>query len=406
MNRIAIAGSHGVGKCLSYGELMRLADGSLVPVESLIGKTFDVLAIDEHFNIVKTQAFAEDNGIKPIVQIITDRGRIIRRTPNHPLWGDVSPYRLDSKIKSKRLRPQGGWVEAKDIKKGSVVAVYSGNEGANVKKPEAHIKLLAYLLADGGLTGKTQIGIFSKEERAKDIVDAALNVNQHNTQKWRKFGLPQGFMWERVKSAELLKTQMPTVAIYVPIYHTFLTDFVEHNSTLCRQLSESLLLPRIDEVARTVAEGWFSDSNAIKNASLAQRTLFQLSVFFKQIQEEDRYPEFISDRSIFDVIAYSKYYELPNKVIKMLKEEAVEQSKEYDLIIYCPIPEVKEVVADGFRFTDKESQVEIDRILQELLKEAKCEVFRLGKYRETWLGEVTTFILINCRRKGICINAL
>ena len=343
MNRIAIAGSHGVGKCLSYGELMRLADGSLVPVESLIGKTFDVLAIDEHFNIVKTQAFAEDNGIKPIVQIITDRGRIIRRTPNHPLWGDVSPYRLDSKIKSKRLRPQGGWVEAKDIKKGSVVAVYSGNEGAS-------------------------------------------------------------FMWERVKSAELLKTQMPTVAICVPIYHTFLTDFVEHNSTLCRQLSESLLLSRIDEVARTVAEGWFSDSNAIKNASLAQRTLFQLSVFYKQIQEEDRYSEFISDRSIFDVVAYSKYYELPNKVIKILKEEAVEQSKGYDLIIYCPIPEVKEVVADGFRFTDKESQVEIDRILQELLKEAKCEVFRLGKYRETWLGEVTTFI--NCRRKGICINAL
>jgi len=175
-------------------------------------------------------------------------------------------------------------------------------------------------------------------------------------------------------------------------------------SSLARQLSEFLLLPRIDEVARTVAEGWFSDSNAIKNASLAQRTLFQLSVFYKQIQEEDRHSEFISDRSIFDVVAYSKYYELPNKVIEMLKKEAVEQSKEYDLIIYCPIPEISEIVADGFRFTDKESQVEIDRILQELLKEAKCEVFRLGRYRETWLGEVTTFI--NCRRKGICINAL
>lgn len=175
-------------------------------------------------------------------------------------------------------------------------------------------------------------------------------------------------------------------------------------SYLVERLSESLLLPRIDEVARTVAEGWFKNSDEIKNAKITTKTLFQLNVFYKQLWEEERHIGFVSDRSVFDVVAYSIYYQLSEKVIKMLTEDAINHSEKYDLIIYCPIPKDGELINDGFRFFDKDSQVEIDLILQGLLKKAKCEVFRLGEYRETWLSEATTFI--NCRRKGILVNAL
>lgn len=174
-------------------------------------------------------------------------------------------------------------------------------------------------------------------------------------------------------------------------------------SSLAKQLSEFLLLPRINEVARSVAEGWFKNSDEIRNARLVSKTLFQLNVFYKQIAEEERHLEFISDRSIFDVVAYSIYYQLPEKIIDMLTEDAVEHSEKYNLIIFCPIPEDGELTADGFRFADRESQVEIDRVLQELLKNARCEVFKLGKYRGNWVSEVLTFI--NCKRKGITINA-
>lgn len=174
-------------------------------------------------------------------------------------------------------------------------------------------------------------------------------------------------------------------------------------SSLAKQLSKSLLLPRIDEVGRSIAKGWFKNSDEIRNSTVVSKILFQLNYFYKQIAEEEHYLEFVSDRAVFDVVAYSIYYQLPEKIVNMLTEDAVEHSEKYDLIIYCPIPDDGELTADGFRFTDKESQVEIDRILQELLKKAKCEVFRLGKYRNSWFSEALTFI--NCRRKGITINA-
>lgn len=174
-------------------------------------------------------------------------------------------------------------------------------------------------------------------------------------------------------------------------------------SRLAEQLSELLLLPRIDEVARSVAKGWFADSEAIRSASPGQKLLFQLCVFHSQIHEETKLQEFVSDRSVFDAVAYSIYYRIPRKITDSLTEEAVKHSKGYDLIIYCPIPEDGGVpTADGFRFTDGESQTEVDRILQDLLKKAECEVLRLGPYRKTWLSEAVTFI--NCRRKGIRID--
>ena len=65
--------SYGVGKCIPYGESIILANGDVKFVEDLIDKQFTVLAWDLHTNTVQvSDAFAEDNGVKPVYEVMTD----------------------------------------------------------------------------------------------------------------------------------------------------------------------------------------------------------------------------------------------------------------------------------------------------------------------------------------------
>ncbi len=78
-----------------------------------------------------------------------------------------------------------------------------------------------------------KIGIFGKEEDLDKVVKAVDTKNQDKTKKWRNQSLPfdknQDYHWEKVVEAEYLGMQ-PTICISVEDTHTFLTDFVEHNS--------------------------------------------------------------------------------------------------------------------------------------------------------------------------------
>ncbi len=156
--KVAVRGPHGLGKCLWANSPVRLSDGSIVKANSLIGKEFEVLAVDKDLNVRVAKAHAWDNGIKDIVKITTDKGRVLERTLNHPIWGDAAPMRWAKPEFSNRLRPVGKWVEARELKAGSVVAVYLGN---SVVKPyplsDEAIKITAYLIGDGGLTGSSVV---------------------------------------------------------------------------------------------------------------------------------------------------------------------------------------------------------------------------------------------------------
>lgn len=152
--RVCVCGPHGLGKCVWHNDHMRLADGSLVPAHELIGTEFDVLAVDENMNVGVYRAYAVDNGYKTVVRITTDKGRTITRTHNHPVWADTSPYKYNSREGRDRLMPIGGWVDMERLTPGSVIAAYLGNEGASgVDISDDAIKVLAYLIGDGGLTG-------------------------------------------------------------------------------------------------------------------------------------------------------------------------------------------------------------------------------------------------------------
>ncbi|MFX0325787.1 hypothetical protein, partial [Pseudomonas aeruginosa] len=111
---------------------MRLSDGRIVLAKDLIGQTFEVLAVDKELRVHKAKAYAWDNGMREVVRITTDKGRVIERTLNHPLWADLIPRRWTKPEFSVRLRPEGGWANAGDLKPGAVVAIYMGN---SVDKP-------------------------------------------------------------------------------------------------------------------------------------------------------------------------------------------------------------------------------------------------------------------------------
>lgn len=162
--RLSVRTPRGAGKCLAFGEMMQLADGSLVKCEDLIGKLFAVNSVMKDGWVEPRNAFATDNGVQPVYEIVTDKGRIIRRTVEHPLWSDVHPYRWDPKRHAEGLNPHGSWNQVSELKPGSLVAVSSENFGEGAPEiPDAWIKVAAYLIGDGCVTEAKGSVSFSQE---------------------------------------------------------------------------------------------------------------------------------------------------------------------------------------------------------------------------------------------------
>jgi predicted ATPase len=168
-------------------------------------------------------------------------------------------------------------------------------------------------------------------------------------------------------------------------------------TTLAEKLNATLKFNFISEVARKVAaEMGYATTDDIMAATQEEKRIFQQRVFYDQLLAEmTRSVDnqgFISDRSIFDVLAYMQLYQLPPDFIKQFLDYATRYSVSYDRIIYCPIP-AGDIFSDGFRLTDKNTQIVVDYHLLQLLKlYAKCPVIYLGTNRDTWydvaLGDI------------------
>lgn len=166
-------------------------------------------------------------------------------------------------------------------------------------------------------------------------------------------------------------------------------------TTLAKKLAEELGMPLISGVAREEAKRMgFVTTKGIKKMKLLDRSIYQLRVFFRQIQEEEKhYKGFISDRSVFDAVAYSMYYNVDHKVISMLLHDALSHSERYDLILLCPPPQSSPPADDGFRLTDKASQDKVAQLLYDLLRKAKCPVYELGLNRDEWFNRAMDIIV-------------
>ncbi|MFM8003662.1 MAG: LAGLIDADG family homing endonuclease, partial [Dolichospermum sp.] len=172
---IIVAGRPSMGKCLSYDSEIVLADGQIATIEELYQQrqgSLLTLNDDWKFTFTQPSAFVDD-GIKPVFRITTRLGRAIETTITHPFLT----------IK--------GWQRLENLQVGNKIAIprkidVFGTETIR----ECEVKLLGYLIGDGGLTNSTPRFTNSNPLLQTDFSEAvtefgALSVRWENFQSQR-----------------------------------------------------------------------------------------------------------------------------------------------------------------------------------------------------------------------------
>jgi len=127
------------GKCLSGGSLIALANGRQVKLETVIANKFnESVSLNANGKLIPSRiSHFYDNGEKPVYTVRTRTGRSIDITANHPLYAFAK-----------------NWVSIDEgLCEGDFIAVPKCIPVFGAKQiPLEHVRLIAYLLADGGLT--------------------------------------------------------------------------------------------------------------------------------------------------------------------------------------------------------------------------------------------------------------
>jgi intein/homing endonuclease len=137
---VAIAGPAKRGKCLSGNCLITLQDGSQSTVKEIVEhRRNGIYSVDNNLKIIPSEILEYyNNGNKDCYKIRTRTGREITITKNHPL------YEFGKK-----------WISIDDgLSVGDYIAVPKKLDVFGIESiPVDHVSLMAYLIADGGLTG-------------------------------------------------------------------------------------------------------------------------------------------------------------------------------------------------------------------------------------------------------------
>lgn len=136
---IIVAGRPAMGKCLTAEAEIVQEDGSIATIESLCQeqRSRRIPTLDRiwQFELAQPSAYIND-GLKPAFRVTTRLGRRLSTTLTHP------------------FRTLKGWQPLAELSVGSQIAVprrlpIFGKD----KLPDEQVKLLAYFIGDGGLTG-------------------------------------------------------------------------------------------------------------------------------------------------------------------------------------------------------------------------------------------------------------
>lgn len=139
-------------------------------------------------------------------------------------------------------------------------------------------------------------------------------------------------------------------------------------TTLAEALSKELEYPLIREVVRDVMKDMGITSPRELKGDVEKSTEFQRACLYRQIEEEGKHKNFISDRTTIDNAAYWMKWHAhknPSHVNTEYYKTAWENAKKYDLLVYVP-PEIP-LVDDGVRSTDKDYQEEMAWLIGVLL---------------------------------------
>ena len=135
---VVLAARPAMGKCLSADAEIVLDDGSVTTIEEIYAHrkgNLLTLGEDMKFSLTRPSAYVDD-GVKPVFKVKTRLGREIKTTATHPFL------------------TVGGWRKLGELSVGDHVAVprrmpVFGREPLGTHR----IKLLAYMLGDGTMTG-------------------------------------------------------------------------------------------------------------------------------------------------------------------------------------------------------------------------------------------------------------
>jgi len=133
-------------------------------------------------------------------------------------------------------------------------------------------------------------------------------------------------------------------------------------STLLKELSLSFSGRIIPEVARDIMwEYWKIPQEMTQN----ERYNFQRDIYSRQFATEQLYGNFISDRGVYDNLAYA--FHTDKHLFNILRDHAKKNHKWYDRTVYIPIEFWLE--NDGIRFTSDAFQIQIDETIKEIMKD-------------------------------------
>ena len=146
-------------ECVTGDTLVLLADGSRVPIETLVGVKPEVLALSNEGQIVKAKS---DKvwavGLRPVFDVHLASGRRIRATAKH------------------RLRSWDGWKRVADLRAGDRLAAARRlpEPSQTLSWPDARVALLGHLIGDGSyLNHQPMRYTTSSEENSCVVVRAA-----------------------------------------------------------------------------------------------------------------------------------------------------------------------------------------------------------------------------------------
>ncbi|HEC84510.1 MAG TPA: replicative DNA helicase [Thioploca sp.] len=198
---IIVAGRPSMGKCIASDCKIVLADGSLATIADIYQRQkAQLLTLGQDYQFLMTQPtdFIDD-GIKPVFRVTTQLGRVIETTLTHPF-----------------LTLQG-WHPLSEITVGDKIAVPRKIEvfGKETLR-ECQIKLLAYLIGDGNLTGSQPRLTNSHPQIQKDFIGAVEQFKNPLTQ-----GLEELLgLWEKNAKSKLIpsivfKLQPAQIALFL-----------------------------------------------------------------------------------------------------------------------------------------------------------------------------------------------
>ena len=155
---IIVAGRPSMGKCLTADAEIVLSDGSLRNIEEVVReRSGRLLTLTDDWRFAQTEPSAfVDDGYKPAFKVTTRLGRTVCTTLSHPF------LTID------------GWRPLGEINPGERIAVPRRIDVFGERSlGEARVKLLAYLLGDGTLTGACPRFTNGNERLRADFREAA-----------------------------------------------------------------------------------------------------------------------------------------------------------------------------------------------------------------------------------------